>query len=119
MITDIRTALKSLGYKVHATRQAKIGTKELVVIVDDVDIRLSSNNSYNAYVWILIEWDTSDGDTIPTQITDLLHDLDVEMYTNSSVVGKATFKFLQSEVNLLGSMYRISVVVEYVDFIDV
>lgn len=119
MIKAIRAAAKKLGYKVHATRQEKIESGGLVIVVDDVDVRINENNSYYAYVWVLIEWSTSNGDGIPESIVKLVKELDVAMYTDSSESCKATFKFIQSEVNLLGTTYMVSVTVEYVDLIDV
>ena len=118
MISEIRTALESLGYTVHSTRQEKIKSGEFVVIVDDVDIRIETNQEYRVYVWILIEWDTMSPDDIPTDIVTLLRNLEQAIYTDQSVSCCATFKFIQSEVNQLGLMYRVSVVVEYVDLID-
>jgi len=118
MITAIRTALTSLGYTVHATRQEKIGTNEIVVILDDLSIRIETNAVYRAYVWVLLEWDTMAPDNIPTQIVKLVRDLENEIYIESSEECKATFKFIQSEINQLGLMYRVSVTIEYVDLID-
>jgi hypothetical protein len=120
MITTIRSALATLGYTVHATRQEKVAMrdKEVVVVIDDVDVRIETTFTYRAYVWVLIEWDTTSPDNIPTQIVNLITDLE-DAIADSSAECKATFKFIQSEVNQLGLAYRISVVIEYVDLIDI
>lgn len=118
MITEVRTALETLGYRVHQTRQEKIGTNELVVVLEDVDIEIETTLTYHANCWILIEWDTMAPDNIPTQIVTLVSNLE-EAILDSSVDRKATFKFRQSEVNQLGGlMYRVSIIIEYVEEIN-
>lgn len=120
MITEVRAALRSLGYTVHNTRQEKIKTKEIVVILDDVDVRIDTSDAYLGYVWILLEWDTTDVDNIPSNIITLITRLENQIVYNSQTPRKATFKFIQSEVNQvgLGEMYRVSIVIEYVEEIN-
>lgn len=115
MLSDIRTALNALGYRVHETRQEKIGTNELVVILEDVSVEIETTLTYHARNWVLIEWDTSTPDSIPTQIVTLVKNLEEYILDNTSATGKATFKFIQSEVNQLGLMYRVTIVIEYVE----
>lgn len=117
MITEIRTALTGLGYIVHETRQEKIKSNELVVILDDVSSNIDTNFRYTADVWILIEWDTTNADNIPQQIVDLYTSLENKIVYDSDTPCKATFKFIQSEVNQigLGIMYRVTITVEYVE----
>jgi len=119
MITTVRTALGQLGYKVHQTRQEKIGTNELVVILDDVSVApLEIADHYIATCWILIEWDTMQPDNIPTQIVSLISGLEGKITEITGVLCKATFKFIQSEVNQLGLMYRITITIEYLEEIN-
>jgi len=119
MITSIRTALTQLGYKVHQTRQEKISTNELVVVLEDVSISpLEISNQYVASCWILIEWDTNTPDNIPIQIADLLSKLEKKIKDVTGVDCKATFKFIQSEVNQLGLMYRVTIIIEYLEEIS-
>lgn len=115
MITEVRDALTSLGYTVHGTRQEKIGTGEIVVILDDVSIIPETYATYWANCWILLEWDTDEPDDIPTNIVTLVENLEEYIVNVSSTPRKATFKFIQSEVNQLGLMYRVSIIIEYVE----
>lgn len=119
MITYIRTALTKLGYKVHQTRQEKIGTGELVVILDDVSIApLETSKQYIATCWVLIEWDTMQPDNIPTTVATLAYTLENKISETTGVPCKATFKFIQSEVNQLGLMYRVTMTIEYLEEIN-
>jgi len=119
MITTVRNALSELGYKVHSTRQEKIGTNELVVVMFDVSVQpLEIADHYIASVWILIEWDTMSPDDIPTQIASLVSKLEHKVADKTQVPCKATFKIIQSDVNQLGLMYRVSITLEYLEEIN-
>ena len=117
MITAIRTALEGLGYTVHQSRQEKIRSNDIVVILDDVDVQVDTTFRYRANVWVLLEWDTTNADGIPKQIFDLYAALENKIVHNTDTPCKATFKFIQSEVNQLGlgTMYRVTITVEYVE----
>jgi len=115
MITDIRKALKTLGYVVHSSRQEKIGTNEIVVILDDVTIEIETTATYRARNWILLEWDTANPDEIPSKIVKLVKSLEEYIVETAKPAGMTSFKFLQSEVNMLGLMYRVSIILEYVE----
>lgn len=121
MIVAIRKALTSLGYKVHSTRQEKIGTidssKEVMVLHDDTSIEIETTLTYHARSWITIEWDTSTPDNIPATIAKMVVDLEGKILDGSEPC-KATFKFIQSEVNQLGLMYRVIVTVEFIEVLN-
>lgn len=119
MIPSIRTALKTLGYKtVHASRQEKIGTDELLVILDDVDIEVADTRSYHCHAKVIIEWDTMNGDTIPLNVCTLVDKLEQYMYDVSTEACRNTFKFVQCELNPIGQMYRITIMFQYTEVID-
>lgn len=119
MITAVRNALTELGYRVHTTRQEKIGTNELVVLLFDVSVQpLEIADHYISSVWILIEWDTMTPDDIPKQIASLVSKLEKKVADKVPLPCKATFKIIQSDVNQLGLMYRVSITLEYLEEIN-
>lgn len=118
MITGVRDALVRLGYKVHHTRQEKIGYDELLVIIDDVEVIVESTHTYFCKVFIIIEWDTMDGDGIPNQIVSLVDRLEEEIVHNSDESARATFTFVGCDVNPLGLIYRVTATLRYTEVID-
>jgi hypothetical protein len=54
-------------------------------------------------------------DSIPTQIVTLVTSLEDYIVHTAQPENMATFKFIQSEVNQLGLMYRVSIIIEYVE----
>jgi hypothetical protein len=120
MIADIRSSAEYLGYTVHASRQEKLAPKELVIILDDVQIEIETTLTYHANVFVTVEYDTSEPDDIPEDIISLVNDLEEELVYGSNVSPdeKATFKFVQSEVNMLGTMYRVIIIIEYTKVIN-
>jgi len=118
MITAIRAALAKLGYKVHATRQEKIGSNELVVVLDDVEVEIETTLTYHTRNYVLIEWDTSTPDNIPTQIVTLIAALEEYMLYNTTESLRSSFTFIQSEINPLGITYRVSIIIRYTEVIN-
>jgi hypothetical protein len=114
MISEVRELLRLRGYTIHESRQEKLGTGELVVILDDVSLEIETTLTYKVPCWVLIEWDSMDPDNIPLELVTLVSNLEPDMLA-SDTLRKATFKFIQSEVNQLGLMYRISVIFEYTE----
>jgi hypothetical protein len=115
MITEVRDALTSLGYTVHTTRQEKLSTGDMVVTLEDCNVEIETTATYWARSWIAIEWETMDPDNIPTSIVTLVEALEEYIVNTTNTPCKATFKFVQSEVNQLGLMYRVSIIIEYVE----
>jgi hypothetical protein len=117
MIAAVRTAAASHGWTVHASRQEKIGTRELVIVLDDINVEIETTATYHCRSWILMEFSTNSPDTIATDIVSLVHDIEEDIAAGSEL-GKETFKFIDSEVNQLGTMYRVSITMEYKEVIN-
>ncbi|MFA6771746.1 MAG: hypothetical protein WCS74_03780 [Dehalococcoidales bacterium] len=117
MIADIRTAMTELRYIVKNTRQEKIAPNERVVVIDDIEIEIVDTHTYKSYVWVAIEWDEMHPDNLPIEIPKLIKNLE-ERIMASGANNKTTFKFRQSQINPLGTTYRVTIIVEYVIAID-
>jgi hypothetical protein len=119
MIAALRTAATTNGYIVHSTWQEKIGSNELVIVIDDVSLEpIETSHTYYSDVWATIEWETSDGDSIPTQVATLVDNIEEEIHEGSEP-NKATFKFIQSEATRFGIRYRVVVTVGWRDLISI
>lgn len=117
MITYIRDALTELRYLVKSTRQEKIASNERVVLIDDMDIEIIDTHTYKSIVWVSIEWDESNPDNLPVEIPRLIKNLE-ERIMASGADNKTTFKFRKAQINPLGTVYRVVVIVEYVVTVD-
>lgn len=121
MLSAIRTALTSLGYTVHDKRQEKIGTidatKEICVVFDDTSVEIETTLTYHVRTWATLEWNTTTPDNVHSTVVTLVHALEEKLLQGTSPL-KATFKFIQSEVNQLGLMYRVIITVEFVEVIN-
>lgn len=121
MIEDIRTALSGLGYVVHDKQQEKLGTLatsgEIVVVLDDTVTEIETTLTYHQVTWVTIEWNTVTPDTAHDEIVSIISTLEPAILAGSSSF-KASFKFIQSEINKLGLMYRVILTVEYKEVIN-
>lgn len=121
MYTAICDALTGLGYTVHTTPQEKMGTidvsKELVVLFDDTSVEIETTLTYHVRTWLTIEWNTRTPDSIHSSVVSMVGTLEESLLGGSSDL-RATFKFIQSEVNKLGQMYRVIITVEFVEVIN-
>lgn len=121
MIAAIRTALTSLGYQVHDKRQEKMGTidstREVVVLPDDTSVEIETTLTYHVRSWINIEWLTTNPDNTHATIVKMVGDLE-EAILDGSEPCKATFKFIQSETNQLGLMYKVIVTIEFIEVLN-
>lgn len=121
MIGAIRSALTTLGYTVHDKRQEKIGTldksREICVVFDDTSVEIETTLTYHARTWVTIEWNTVSPDNVHSEIVSMIGTLEEALLEGTEPL-KATFKFIQSEVNQLGLMYRVIITVEFIEVIN-
>ena len=117
ILTKIRSELTKLGYTVHATRQEKLAYNALVVVIEDVEIEVETSTSYICSSYVLVEWDTTNGDNIPNQIVTMISSLE-NIVVHSGVSLAPTFTFVTCEVNPLGLLYRVSLTIRYKEVIN-
>jgi len=117
MIADIRDALKELRFIVRGTRQEKLAPNEIQVLIDDLDIEIIDTHTYKSYVWVAIEWDEINPDNLPTSIPKMMKDLEEKIMAGGAD-NKATFKFRKAQINPLGTVYRVTIIAEYVITVD-
>lgn len=119
MIETIRKYLVSMKWKVTPMRKAALDYNEMVVRIDDVDIQPETNYTYIANVYVALEYNTMNGDAIPTQIISLVSQLEHKIVEDSTETCKVTFRFAGSQVTDLGELYRVSILVYYREVINI
>lgn len=119
MIENIRKALREMRWTVLNTRQEKaLADGQMVVTMDDLDLEIVDTFTYKSTVWVVLEWDEQNPDNLPTRIAVLVHDLQSKI-EDAKIPWANTFKFRKAEINRLGTLYRVSVYVEYNEVINV
>ena len=117
MIDTIRSSLTAMKWKVTPTKKATLDYNEMIVRIEDVDVVVDTISSYIANVYVQLEYNTMDGDKIPTQIVSLVSDLEYRI-TSSTTPSNKTFKFVSSQVDDLGQLYKVIILVYYREVIN-
>jgi hypothetical protein len=118
MISSIRKQLGKMGWKVASTKKPVLADNEMLVRLEDVDLQVETNASYIANVYVICEYNTMDGDSIPYQIVNLIDELEHYIVHDSTEPGKATFKFVSSQADDLGELYRVNILLYYREVIN-
>lgn len=106
---DIITVLKGDGYIVNESPQEKqrLSPKELVIIVDDLDIEVESVVSYIQTVTIAIVMNiktASDVIELPAALMETIE---------RGITPSHGFKFSDIKLDLLGTLYQVKIVYSY------
>lgn len=111
---NICTALTTCGYVVNKADQEKIteGGKEIVVTMLDVDLNVESFASYEMPVTVGIMFKVDNPNNIVTLIANMCSKLDKE-------IAQPSFKFGKPSINKLGQTYKVVVIVNYKEIVNV
>ncbi len=102
----IRKALEAAHYTVHTTPQEKTLQKELILVLSDVGLDVESQTSYIMRPQVWIGWCNEDPDVIIPAVAAVVSAL-------TSRIQEASFVFGKPQIEMLGTLYRVSITCEW------
>lgn len=112
-IDDVMSGLRGIGYKVSLSPQETIGTKEVVITLENIDIEVETSQSYFFTQTYALNWYADNIVTIVSAIKSIM--VAVE---GSCVATARNFKFLTPEISREGTAYLITLNFQFTEMIS-
>lgn len=110
VIENVMTGLRSIGYKVAITPQEKIGEKEVVITIEDIEIEVETSTSYFVRNTLALNWYSDNIINITAAIPAI-----IKAVEKTAVPTARDFKFQSPSIVREGTAYTITLKFEYTE----
>lgn len=111
-IDNVSTGLKTIGYTVSLSPQEKIGNKEVVLTLEDLEIEVETSRSYFFKQTYALNWYSDNIVSIITAIPAII--IAVETATTGTC---RDFRFETPDISREGTAYLITLKFSYIEMI--